>query len=69
MADDTNEREYAAEAERLALLPIADQKEIIALHRSIVGNPKVPKADRATAKERADSLERHLRRLNRQKKS
>jgi hypothetical protein len=60
--------EYRAEAERLALLPVADQGEIIALHRSVADNPKVPKADRQAAADRADALERHLRRLNRGKK-
>lgn len=57
-----------AEAERLALLPVADQREVIALHRSVADNPKVPKADRQAAADRADALERHLRLLNRGKK-
>jgi hypothetical protein len=61
--------EYKAEAERLSLLPPADQREIIALHRSVAGNPKLPKVDRRAAAERADALERHLRRLNRKNKS
>ncbi len=67
--DNNRDREHAAEAERLAQLSEADQKEILALHRSVANNPKVPKADRTAAKERANSLEPHLRRLNRQKKS
>jgi hypothetical protein len=62
------EREYREEAERLARLPVADQKEIIALHRSVADNPKAPKRDRDAARERVDALERHLRRLNRAKK-
>ncbi len=62
------ESEYKAEAERLALLPVADQREIIALHRSVADNPKLATADRRVAAERADALERHLRRLNRGKK-
>ena len=65
MPDPAKEQEYHAEAERLAQLPKADQREIIALHRSVAGNPKVPKQDRQLARERADALERHLRRLNR----
>jgi len=61
----TNEEEYRAEAERLALLPVADQKEIIALHRSVADNPKLVQRDRQAAADRADAMERHLRRLNR----
>jgi hypothetical protein len=64
----TSEDEYRAEAERLALLPRADQSEVIALHRSVAENAKLPKADRQAAADRADALERYLRRLNRRKK-
>ena len=42
MQDNAKEQEYREEAERLAHLPVADQREIIALHRtiaSISGNP------------------------------
>jgi hypothetical protein len=60
--------EYVAEAERLALLPVDDQREILALHRSVADNPKVAKPDRKAAAERADALARHLGRLNRRKK-
>jgi hypothetical protein len=63
----TREDEYRAEAERLALLPPADRREVIALHRSVAANPKLPKADRQAAADRADALERHLRRLTRRK--
>jgi hypothetical protein len=63
----TREDEYRAEAERLALLPPADRREVIALHRSVADNPLLPKADRRAAADRADALERHLRRLNRGK--
>jgi hypothetical protein len=63
----TSEDEFRAEAERLALLPPADQREVIALHRSVAANPKLPKADRRAAADRADALERRLRRLNRRK--
>jgi hypothetical protein len=66
-AEPSEEQDYRAEAERLALLPVADQREIIALHRSVADNAKVPKRDRETARQRADALERHLRRLNRRK--
>ncbi len=67
MQDNANEQEYREEAERLALLPAADQKEIIALHRSIADNPKVPKRERDAGRQRADALERHLKRLARRK--
>ena len=67
MADPAKEQEYRDEAERLALLPVADQRAIIALHRSVAADSKVPKRDRDMARERADALESHLRRLNRAK--
>jgi hypothetical protein len=52
--------EYREEAERLALLPKTDQRAIIALHRSVAGDPKVSKANRQEARERANALERLL---------
>lgn len=58
------ERQHREEAERLALLPDAEQRAAIAMHRSVAGNPKVPKRDRELARERAEALEHHLRRLN-----
>jgi hypothetical protein len=60
MPDPAKEQEYRAEAERLALASREDQKAIIALHRSVADNPKVRKADREAARERADALERLL---------
>jgi hypothetical protein len=68
MLSHDKEQEYREEAERLTLLPPEDQKEIVALHRSAATNPRAPKRDRTLARERADALERHLRRLNRRKK-
>ena len=68
-ADPQKEQEYREEAERLALLPRDEQKAIIAMHRDIASNPKVPKAEREAGRERADALERHLNRLARRKKS
>ena len=62
------EQETCAEAERLADLPIAEQRKIIALHQSIANDAKVPKRDRDLARERAEALDRHLRQLNRAKK-
>jgi len=62
------EQEYRAEAERLALLPRDDQRQLIAQHRAIAADKSVPKPDRKEAKERAEALERHLRRLSRKKR-
>lgn len=63
-----NDTDFREEAERLAALPREDQEEILALHRELAANPKVPQADRQAAQERADALERHLRRLRRKRK-
>ena len=60
MPDPAKEQAYREEAERLALLPVEDQREIIALHRSLARNSKVPKREREAGKERADALERLL---------
>jgi hypothetical protein len=54
------EQEYRDEAARLALLPVADQQEIIALHRSVASKPKVPKRERQAGMERAAALEKLL---------
>jgi hypothetical protein len=62
------EQECRAEAERLAELPRDDQRRLIAQHRAIAADKSVPKADRKEAKERADALDKHLRRLARKKK-
>lgn len=59
----TPEQGYREEAERLAGLPREDQRQLIAQHRAIAADKSVPKSDRNEAKERADALERHLRRL------
>jgi hypothetical protein len=61
-------REFKEEAKRLALLPREEQRQIIALHRSVAGDPKVSKRDRDLARERADALKRYLHRLNHGKK-
>jgi hypothetical protein len=53
--------EHRAEAERLAELPRDVQRQIVALHRAVADNRKLPKRDRDAARERADSLERLLR--------
>ena len=60
MSDPAKEQEFREEAERLALLPIADQRQIIAMHEADAKNPKVPKRDRAYAAERERALTRLL---------
>ena len=62
------ENELRQEAKRLAQLPREDQRQLIAQHREIAANKAVPKADRKEAADRADDLEKHLRRLARKKK-
>jgi hypothetical protein len=62
------EQEYREEAERLALLPRDVQRQAVALIRAPADDPKVDKRNREEARERADALELHLRRLNRRKK-
>jgi esterase/lipase superfamily enzyme len=66
--DPDREHEYAAEADRLAQLPAEAQRQAVAIIRAPADNPKVGKRDREEARQRADALERHLRRLNRRKK-
>jgi hypothetical protein len=61
------EQEYREEAERLALIPPDDARKLIAQHRTIAADKSVPKSDRTEGKERADALEKHLRRLARKK--
>lgn len=56
----TVQTEHRAEAERLALLPVADQREIIALYRSVANGRGVPKRERQAGLERAAALERLL---------
>jgi hypothetical protein len=51
MPDPAKEQEHREEADRLAKLPRADQREIVALHRSVADNPKVPKRDREVISE------------------
>jgi hypothetical protein len=62
---DNREQAFLEEAERLAQLPIEDQEQILAMHREIAGNPKVPKRERQAGLERVKALERHLQRLRR----
>lgn len=54
------EQEHAAEAARLRQLAIEEQRAIVAMHWTDARNPKVPKADREFAGQRASALERLL---------
>jgi hypothetical protein len=67
----TPEQEQACreEAERLADLPRDVQRKLIGQHRAIAADADVPPAARQEAEERADTLERHLRRLARKKRN
>ena len=62
------EQAYREEAARLALLPREDQRQLIAQHWAIAKDTDVPREDRTEAKERAEALENHLRRLARKRK-
>jgi hypothetical protein len=68
MVDSTRDQEYREEAERLAELPRDIQRKLITQHRAIAADKAVPKSDRKEAKERADALEKHLRRLARKRR-
>jgi hypothetical protein len=63
--DPADEHEHREEAKRLALLPVEDQREIIAIYRACAKNPKTPKREREWGLARVKALEKHLRRLNR----
>jgi hypothetical protein len=58
--DFAREQAWREEAECLAILPIADQEVILALHRSVAEDSKVSKANRQEARERLEALERFL---------
>lgn len=64
---DPKQQEFKDEAERLAQLPRDVQRHAVALIRAPADDPKLARSDRQAARERAEALERHLRRLNRQK--
>jgi hypothetical protein len=53
--------EDRAEAERLKLLPRAEQRQVVELIRSVADNPKVSESDRREARNRAKALETLLR--------
>jgi hypothetical protein len=55
-----SEEEFREEAERLALLDVETQRQIIAEQLAIGANPRVPADDREYAQARAKALQRHL---------
>jgi hypothetical protein len=68
MPEPTKEQEDRDEAERLAQLPRDVQRQIVAMHWTDAGNPKVPKRDRDIAMARAQALERLLKLRKRPKR-
>ena len=63
------EQEYREEAERLAMLPVTEQRKIITMHREIAVGKGVPDAERQAGLERAEALERLLRLKKKRRKS
>lgn len=63
------EREHREEAERLVTIPVEDQKAVLAIYRTCAENPKLARRERAWNRQRIEALERHLKRLNRAKKT
>jgi hypothetical protein len=66
---DEKEQEFREEAERLSALTVADQREVLAIYRECAENRKLPRREREWNRERIEALTRHLKRLNRKKKS
>jgi hypothetical protein len=60
MPEKSQQDEYREEAERLALLPKATRRQVIALHRSLAADKRATRADRKRAALRADDLEKFL---------
>jgi hypothetical protein len=57
---DEQTKELHREAERLKLLDRQTQRDLVAMHRILARNPKLPKKDRQQARQRADALARLL---------
>jgi hypothetical protein len=55
-----HEQEWREEAERLKDLDAETQRQVIDLHRSTANDTRATRADRRTARERAEALERFL---------
>ena len=62
------EQEFREEAERLAAIPIEDQKAVLDIYRSCARNPRLPRREREWNRARVEALERHLKRLKRKNK-
>lgn len=60
--------EFLEDAKQLTRLPREDQKRIIAELLLTATNPNVPQQERELARERAEALENHLRRLRKTKR-
>jgi hypothetical protein len=54
------EQEWREEAKRLKALDPDTQRQVIDLHRATANDPRATRADRRTARERAEALERFL---------
>jgi hypothetical protein len=54
------EQDYRDEAERLKVLDVDQQRQIVELHRRTANDTRATRADRRVAAERADALERFL---------
>jgi hypothetical protein len=61
------DQEHRAEAERLALLPRAEQRQWIQVQREIATDPALTPDQRAEAAERVTALEKYLRQISRRK--
>jgi hypothetical protein len=59
--------DFRQEAHRLAQLPARQRKEALAVHRRVAEDPRLSNTTRDYARDVADTLERHLRRLTRAK--
>jgi hypothetical protein len=60
MTERDQEAEYKAEAERLRLLDLQTQQDIVGMHRNLSRSPKLSAKERQAAKERAQALTRLL---------
>ena len=54
------QQEYEAEATRLALIPLEDQKTFVAMLRAVARDPNVSDDDRTEARHRSDALAKLL---------
>jgi hypothetical protein len=59
--------QYQQEAEKLALLPLEEQKKAVALIRTSISDARRNKGEREEARRHARVLEGHLKLLNRRR--